>query len=144
MRLFASPSERQLDISLLFIRLGLGAVYAAHGGQKLFQYGLAGVAGGFEQMGLPMPQILGPLAAILEFFGGTALILGILSRPAAIAVGLSALGAAALVHGPAGFFLPAGYEFVMVLSAMALTIALCGGGRYSVDNLILARTRNTN
>lgn len=143
MRLFASPSERQIDLSLLFLRLGLGAVYVAHGGQKLFQHGLAGVAGGFEQMGLPMPQLLGPLAAILEFFGGAALILGLLSRPAALGVGASALGAALLVHASNGFFLPAGYEFTMVLFAMSLVIMLCGGGRYSIDHLLLERSRKT-
>jgi putative oxidoreductase len=41
-----------------------------------------------------------------------------------------------IVHLPAGFFLPNGYEFVMMLAASAITLTLTGAGRYSIDTLI--------
>ena len=48
------------------------------------------------------------------------------------------LGAILLVHAGAGFFLPNGYEFVLALFAMALTLMVTGAGRYSADAVIAA------
>src|SRR5215210_1084638 len=80
MKLFASASNRQIDIALTLLRLVVGAIFVAHGAQKLFVFGFAGVAGGFAQMGVPMAQVLGPFVAFVEFFGGLALIAGLLTR----------------------------------------------------------------
>jgi putative oxidoreductase len=52
------------------------------------------------------------------------------------------LGAMFLVHLPAGFFLPNGYEFVLMLAASATTLAITGAGRYSAD-AVIARRRVT-
>ena len=77
MFLFNSTSKRQLDIALVILRLVVGAVFIAHGGQKMFVFGFEGVAQGFAGMGVPMAGVVGPFIALVEFFGGIALILGV-------------------------------------------------------------------
>ena len=133
----ASPSHQQLGIAL--IRIATGIVFAAHGGQKLFVYGFDGVTGAFAKMGVPMPGLTGPFIALLEFFGGLALIIGLLTRIAALGLAFNMLGAILLVHLAAGFFLPAGYEFALTLFAASLGLALAGPGSLSADAAIASR-----
>ena len=127
------------DLGLSVLRIITGTIFVAHGAQKLFVYGFDGVAGGFANMGIPVPTIVGPMVGLLEFFGGLALITGLLTRLAGSGLAINMLGAFLLVHLPAGFFLPNGYEFVMLLAASAVTLALTGAGRYSIDALIARR-----
>jgi putative oxidoreductase len=127
------------DLGLAVLRVITGAIFVAHGAQKLFVYGLDGVAGGFAQMGVPFPAIVGPLVGVVELFGGLALIMGLLARLAGVGLSINMLGAFLIVHLPAGFFLPSGYEFVMMLGASAAAITLTGAGRYSIDALIARR-----
>ncbi len=136
MRVFNATSPRQLDAGLALLRIVTGSVFAVHGGQKLFVYGFAGVTGAFEGMGIPMASIAGPAVALLEFFGGLALIAGLLVRPIAAGLAADMLGAVLLVHWPSGFFLPNGYEFVGLLFGAAAALSLVGAGAWSVDAVI--------
>lgn len=133
------PTARQVDSGLALLRAATGTVFIAHGAQKLFVFGFAGVAGGFAQMGVPFPQVAGPLVGFVELFGGLALLTGFLTRLAGIGLTGVMLGALALVHLPAGFFLPNGYEFVMLLGAAATTLAITGAGTYSIDARLARR-----
>src|SRR5687768_9909653 len=117
--LFRKASDRQLNIALTIFRLVVGTIFVAHGGQKLFVYGLDGVAGGFAQMGVPFASFMGPLIGFVEFFGGIALILGLLTRLAALGIFSTMIGAIVLVHLPAGFFAPNGIEFPLSLAGAA-------------------------
>ena len=133
--------ETRLDAGLAVLRIITGTVFLAHGAQKLFLMGLGGVSGGFASLGVPIPAITGPLVSMLEFFGGIALILGLLTRLVAIGTAIEMLGAIFLVHLAGGFFVPKGVEFPLMLCAASVSLALTGAGAYSLD-AALARRRN--
>ena len=139
MRIVAPTSPRQLDLGLTILRVITGLVFAVHGGQKLFVFGFEGVSGAFAGMGIPLAGIVGAAVALLEFFGGLALVVGLLTRLAGLGLAANMLGALFMVHLSAGFFLPNGYEFVLALFGMAATLAVTGAGRWSVDALLAAR-----
>ena len=136
-------TSTQQQLGLAIIRIVTGIIFAAHGGQKLFQFGFAGVTDAFGKMGVPMPGLMGPFIALLEFFGGLALIIGLLTRLAALGLAFDMLGAILLVHLAAGFFLPAGYEFALILFATSLGLALAGPGSLSADAAIASRRDGT-
>ncbi|HXF94974.1 MAG TPA: DoxX family protein [Gemmatimonadales bacterium] len=139
MRLIHPASPRQLNLGLAILRVIVGVIFAAHGGQKLFVYGLDGVAGTFGQMGIPLASLTAPAVALVEFFGGLALILGLLTRLAGFGLAVTMLGALLLVHLRGGFFLPTGYEYVLALLGASAALTITGGGRYSLDALLAER-----
>src|SRR5690349_9083154 len=130
------------DLALLLLRLIVGVVFLVHGGQKLFVFGFGGVTGFFTQSGIPLPGITGPLVTLVEFFGGLALVLGLLTRLAALGIAVDMLGAILLVHGKNGFMLPTGYEYALTLCVLSIALMIAGAGRYSLDAMIRARRGN--
>lgn len=137
---FDTPSPRQANIGLLVLRVVAGIIFTAHGAQKLFVYGFDGVTGAFAGMGIPLPMIAGPAVALLEFFGGLALVAGVLTRLTGVGLAITMLGAIVFAHLSAGFFAPNGIEFPLALLAISAALALAGAGEHSVD-AALARKR---
>jgi len=136
MLLFDSPSRRQIDTALTVLRVVLGITFILHGGQKLFVFGFAGVSGAFAQMGIPAPGLLGPFVALVEFLGGIAILLGLLTRLAALGIGATMAGAILTVHLKNGFFAPTGVEFPLSLLGSAIALIITGAGAFSLAALI--------
>lgn len=117
---------RSWGITLL--RVTVGAVFVAHGGQKFFM-GFQNVAGFLGGLGIPQPTATAILLTAVEFFGGLALVLGILTRYVAIMLAFDMAVAILMVHWHNGFFMTQnGIEFAMVLLVANLTLILSGGG----------------
>ena len=73
------------------LRLAVGLVFLMHGGQKLFVFGVAGVAGFFGNLGIPAPMAAAVVVSLVEFLGGIALVLGFLTRWAALLLAINML-----------------------------------------------------
>lgn len=80
------------------------------------------------------------LVALVEFFGALALVAGLLTRLAGLALAVTMLGALFMLHLAAASFTPKGIEVVLTLTAVAATLAVTGGGRIAVDALVVRRT----
>jgi putative oxidoreductase len=119
------------------IRLALGAIFVAHGAQK--------VLGSFNGPGLnrwlsfPAPfPFMRPAwlwmgaAAFAELIGGILVFFGFLTRLGAFLLFCVMLSAVIAVHWPK-FFMPAGMEYAMALLAMSLALLISGGGMASID-----------
>jgi putative oxidoreductase len=137
MILFRSPSPRTVSLGLAALRIAVGTIFIRHGAQKLFTFGFAGVTGAFTQMGVPLPGIMGPFVALLEFFGGIALVLGFLTRLFGLGFAIDMLVAILLVQMKNGF---SKYELEFLLLGSSLALFLTGAGRFSVDALIAGRS----
>lgn len=123
------------------LRVAAGAFLVPHGAQKLFGWfgggGLAGTGQFFEtQLGYSNGLLVALAVGSVEVFGGLALALGLGTRLAAAAVAVL-LAVASTVHLPIGFFWTSGgWEYPVLWSILALSYAVKGGGRYSLDRLI--------
>lgn len=126
------------SLGLLVLRIVVGAVFTAHGAQKIFEYTIPGTIGSFAGMGVPMPEIAAPFVAFVELIGGILLVLGLFTRLAGILLAIDMVVALVLVHLAAGLWVgEGGYELVAVLGAAALALALTGAGRFSLDGALL-------
>lgn len=126
------------------LRIPVGIIFAAHGAQKLFGwfggFGLQGTAGWLESIGLAPGTLMALLAGGAEFFGGLALIVGVLTRPAALALAFTMLVAIFKVHFVNGLFMANdGYEFGLSLLAASVALLISGAGKASVDRVISAK-----
>ena len=123
---------------LTILRVVVGIVFLMHGGQKLFVFHLSGTIGFFTHVGIPLPAISAVAVTFVEFLGGIALILGLLTQWAAALLAIDMLGAIVLVHLRNGFFItPAaiGFEYALTLLAANIALALAGPGAAAVDAL---------
>ncbi len=133
---------RAADVALLILRLTLAVVMWPHGAQKalgLFGgYGIAGtVAGLHGHAGVPV--IVAYLVIAVEFLGPIGLVLGILTRLAALGIAIDMASAAILVHAPNGFFMNfsgkqagEGVEYFILMAGIGLTLAIAGAGRLAI------------
>ncbi|MFV8782002.1 DoxX family protein [Microbulbifer sp. SA54] len=133
--------DSNAGLGVLALRVPVGIILAAHGAQKLFGwfggYGLEGTGQWMESIGLAPGYLMALLAGSAEFFGGLALVLGLLTRPAAAVSALTMLVAIFSAHISNGFFLTNnGYEYALALFGATLALAIQGGGALAVDNAL--------
>jgi putative oxidoreductase len=129
---------------LTALRIPIGIIFVAHGAQKLFGwfggYGLEGTGGWMASIGLTPGYLMALLAGSAEFFGGLALIAGLLVRPAAAALAFAMVVAIFSVHIDHGLFMSNnGYEFALALLAASVALALAGAGNGSLDRALARR-----
>jgi len=133
------------DATLTILRMVLGVVFFAHGAQKMLGwfggYGFHGTMGFFEHLGMPAPVVF--LIICTEFFGGLGLIVGLLTRIPALGIGVEMIGAVLMVHLPNGFFMNwtgnqkgEGFEYHLLVIAIAVTLLIRGGGAFSADRTL--------
>ncbi|CAM3653999.1 DoxX family protein [Rheinheimera salexigens] len=131
-------------IAALVLRVPVGLILAAHGAQKLFAwfggYGLEGTGQWMASIGITPGFLMALLAGSAEFFGGLALALGLLTRPAALVTAFTMLVAIFTVHINNGLFMANnGYEYGLTLFVVAIVLAIQGGGSLSVDNWLVKK-----
>ncbi|MCD8521314.1 MAG: DoxX family protein [Saccharospirillaceae bacterium] len=133
-------------LAALALRIPVGLILAAHGAQKLFAwfggYGLEGTGQWMASIGLEPGYLMALLAGSAEFFGGLALVVGLLTRPAAVVSAFTMLIAIVTVHISNGLFMSNnGYEYALTLFAVTVALAIQGGGALSVDRVLAERLR---
>ncbi len=124
---------------LTVLRVIVGIVFLVHSGQKLFIWGFHGVAGFLGGLGIPFPMFSGVVLTLVELLAGAALVLGLLTRWAAMLLALEMLVAILTFHLKHGFFVPAGVEYPLMLLTANVTLLLSGPGAASVDGVIAKR-----
>lgn len=141
----SNPIKRLLStnagIGITLLRVVTGLTFAAHGSQKLFAwfggYGLEGTGQWMESIGITPGYLMALLAGSAEFFGGLALVIGLLVRPAALSLVVAMLVAIFTVHIANGFFMATnGFEYALILGAISLALLIEGGGKFSLDRKI--------
>jgi len=133
------------DAAPTILRLALGAVFFTHGAQKVLGWwgghGFSATMHGFEHAGIP--AVFAFLAIAAEFLGGIGLILGLLGRVAAFGIACVMVVAIAKVHAVNGFFMNwagrqkgEGFEYHVLVLAMAAAIIFAGSGAWSMDRAL--------
>ena len=142
------------DWVIAIVRIVLGVVFFAHGAQKALGWfggtGLQSTMRVFrEQLHIPAPLALLSVAA--EFLGGLGLIVGFLSRIAALGIAAVMIVALIAVHGKYGFFMNwygekkgHGIEYHILVLALALTVMIKGAGAFSLDQILYQHVSTQN
>jgi putative oxidoreductase len=128
------------SLGLLLLRLVMGAAFLFHGWGKIKD------PMGWMGPEAQIPATLQAAAAVAEFGGGAALVLGFLTRLGALGIAGVMIGALAIVHVPQGHpFVGQGAssELPAVYLACAALIALVGAGRFSLDAWLFGGARET-
>lgn len=128
-------------LGLLIVRVVVGLVMAAHGAQKLFGwfggYGVKGTGGWLDSIGIKPGVFAAIVVGLIEFAGGLLFALGLFTPYVGILIALAMLVALFKVHIKNGLFMSNnGIEFVLVLAAVTVGVALIGAGDYSLDAML--------
>ncbi len=127
------------DYAALLLRLGMGALFLAHGLTKILVFTVPGTVQYFETIGYP--GFFAYLVILGEMGGGLALILGFCTRAVALAL-LPIMVGATLQHLPNGWSFSSpkgGWEFPAFWTLTLAVQALLGGGRFALGTPALAR-----
>jgi putative oxidoreductase len=129
-----------VDLALLALRCVVGAVVLAHGINHVLGGGrIPGTARWFESLGMRPGVVHAWLASGTEIAAGVLLVLGLLTPLAAAGVVGVMVVAWIANHLGHGFFIfrpGEGWEYVMTLAVVALTIGALGPGSWSLDDVL--------
>lgn len=130
--------QRWQNYAAIPLRIALGIIFVAHGAQKLFGWfeggGLESTASFLASYGLTPGPFWAVVAGVVELIGGIALLVGVATSWAAVALAARTLAALILVNAPAGFAaMRGGVEFPLALLGGLLTLVVTGAQAYSLD-----------
>lgn len=130
-----------MEVGLLVLRVVVGAFFIGHGSQKLFGWfgghGLPATGRAFEGMRLRPGRMTAALAGASELIGGLLLALGLLTPLAAALLIATMTLAIAIVHWRHGpWVAEGGWEYSVVLIAVAFAVTAVGPGKYSLDRAL--------
>jgi len=132
------------DVAMLVLRILLGVVFIPHGMQKIL--GFSGTMQMFTT-NLHIPWVFAFLAIMAEFLGSWGLITGLLTRVAAFGIAVNMVVAVYMLHWQNGFFMNwfgtqkgEGYEYHILVVAIALALMIRGGGKWSIDRILTEKT----
>lgn len=135
-----SPGGRIADFGPLLARVIVGVIMTVHGWQKLTTMGIGGFAGFLESLSVPLPGLAAFVVTLVELVGGILLILGLLSRLAALLLTINLAVAILLVKSGVGLIAPegqgAGAELDLALIAGFLVVLLMGPGKLALDRTL--------
>lgn len=120
------------DFGPLILRLALGVILMRHGWPKLKSESLKNFSGYLRSMGFPLPLFWAILAALLESFGGLALVFGLLIFWVALLVAIQFLVITFVIKKGKPF---AEKELDVLIFAVALALIVLGSGSISLDSL---------
>jgi putative oxidoreductase len=128
---FAGPTIARLAIGIVFVRTGWGKL---HDLDQVVQY--------FAQLGIPLPEIQAPMVSAIELVGGLMVLVGLLTRVAAVPLAGTMVVAIATAQWPT-LDSPVDLFGLLEFSYLALLVWLgvAGGGPLSVDRLLASRRR---
>jgi putative oxidoreductase len=130
-------NHRAKDAALIPARVALGSTMLYHGASKLRGEGPDQTGQMFEGLGLKPGKALAVATGVAEVFAGAAAVLGIATRPAALAILVTQGMAIAKVHAPKGFnVMKGGMEYNLALMAIAAALLLGGPGRISAHEAL--------
>ncbi len=118
----------------ILLRLALGSLFMIHGYSKLGAEQRKQGAEWMKGMGLPAGFVL--FGGVVEFFGGIALLLGILTQVVAVLFALWMLSTTWLVTSKMKKKYMGGYELDITLLIASLALAAIGGGTFSIDHFL--------
>jgi putative oxidoreductase len=129
------------DFAWLLVRVTYGYFFIPHGLQKLFGWfgggGIEGTTAIFAKGGLQPAMFWAYYFGVLETFGGALLVVGLLTRPiAALFVGFMAVAILATGKNFGYFWTNGGLEVPLLLTVLAISILIRGGGKHSLDRLL--------
>jgi putative oxidoreductase len=116
------------------LRLVVGLIFIGHGGHTLFVAGFSGASHAASQLGLRPSNVWGIVITLVEFIGGLGILLGILTRLAALLLTIEVILTILRVQGLRGFLTtPASYQSSTMLAAACLTLLVTGAKKPAVD-----------
>jgi putative oxidoreductase len=149
--MFKKLLRTENDTATMILRVLLGVVFFPHGMQKLLGwfggYGFTGTMDMFT-MKMGIPALFAFLAIMAEGLGSLGLLTGLLTRIAAFGIAVDMIVAVYMIHWQNGFFMNwfgnqkgEGFEYHILVVAIAIALMIRGGGKWSVDRAIAAKLK---